>query len=76
MLKCRDMAELVTPYLDGGLSPRARLAARLHLWLCAACRQYVDQMRRTVHFLGSGPLPPPPENESQIVALIDAVRRD
>jgi anti-sigma factor RsiW len=75
MLKCRDMAELVTPYLEGALPPRARLAARIHLWLCAACRRYVEQMRQTIHFLGSGPPAPAPENENQIIELLDSTRR-
>jgi anti-sigma factor RsiW len=87
VLKCRDVAELVTPYLEGALPLRIRLATRFHLWLCAACRAYVEQMRRTIDFLGSGPrsgsgagLPSetPPElteNESKIMALLDAQKR-
>jgi anti-sigma factor RsiW len=68
------MAELVTRYLDGGLPLRTRLAAMLHLWLCAACRRYVEQVRATIRFLGSGPPPPPPENENKIIALFPANR--
>jgi anti-sigma factor RsiW len=75
MLKCRDVAELVTPYLEGTLPLKTRAAARIHLWLCAACRRYVEQMRRTIRFLGSGPPPPPPENENQIIELLDSSRR-
>jgi predicted anti-sigma-YlaC factor YlaD len=71
-LKCRDMAELVTPYLEGALPLRKRLAARLHLRLCTACRNYVEQVRRTIRFLGGGPPPRPPENENDIIALLDA----
>ncbi len=71
-LKCRDMAELVTPYLEGALPFRKRLAARFHLGLCKACRNYVDQVRRTIRFLGRGPLPGPPENENEIIALLDS----
>ena len=76
MLKCRDMAELVTPYLEGALPPRARFAARLHLWLCGACRRYVEQVRRTIALLGSGPPPSLPESESKIIALLEAAQRD
>jgi anti-sigma factor RsiW len=75
VLKCRDMAELVTPYLEGTLSRRARIAARLHLWLCAACRRYVAQMRRTIAFLGSGPRPAVSENERKIMQLLDDAQR-
>jgi hypothetical protein len=76
VLKCRDMAELATPYLEGALSPRMRLAAWLHLRLCDACRRYIDQLRRTIRFLGSGPPPPPPSNEREIMELLDSARRD
>lgn len=76
MLKCRDMAELVTPYLEGALPLRLRIAAWYHLRLCDACRRYVDQVRRTIRFLGSGPPPAPPANEQEIMALLDTVRRD
>jgi predicted anti-sigma-YlaC factor YlaD len=76
VLKCRDMAELVTPYLEGALSLRLRMAAWLHLRLCDACRRYVDQVRRTIRFLGSGPPPPPPANEQEIMALLESTRHD
>jgi predicted anti-sigma-YlaC factor YlaD len=76
VLKCRDMAELVTRYLEGALPPRTRFAAWLHLRLCEACRTYVDQVRRTIRFLAGGPPPPPPEKENEIIALLETARRD
>jgi hypothetical protein len=69
------MAELVTPYLEGSLPFRARVAARLHLFLCDACRRYVEQMRRTIWFLGDR-APPPPENENKIMELLEGGGRD
>jgi len=48
------MSELVTDYMEGALSLPRRLAARLHLTQCAACRHYFDQMRRTVQLLRQG----------------------
>ena len=75
MLKCRDLSELVTPYLEGTLPPSTRFAARLHLFLCAACRRYIEQMRRTIHFLGSGPPPAAPDDENKIMKLLDRSRR-
>ncbi len=76
MLKCRDMAELVTPYLDNALPPRTRLAARWHLLLCAACRRYVEQMRRTIRFLGTGRDRVTPENENKIMSLLEGARKE
>jgi predicted anti-sigma-YlaC factor YlaD len=75
VLKCRDMAELVTGYLENALPPRTRLAARFHLWICGSCRRYVNQIQRTIRFLAEGPPPLPPENEDKIMdALVP--RRD
>jgi len=76
VLKCRDFAELATPYVEGALSARARFAAWRHLRLCEACRNYLDQVRRTIRFLGSGPPPPPPVNESEIMALLKSAQSD
>jgi hypothetical protein len=76
VLKCRDMAELVTPFLDGALPFRMRAAAWFHLRLCASCRRYIGQVRRTIQLLASGPPPPPPSNEREIMALLDSARRD
>ena len=77
MLKCRDLAEIVTPYLDGTLSLRARLGLRVHLLLCQACRHYLDQMRRTIRFLGSGPALTRPEDEAKMIAMLEsAPKRD
>jgi anti-sigma factor RsiW len=75
-LKCRDFAELATAYLEGDLSPRARLAARIHLWLCVACQHYLEQIRQTVRFLRSAPVPPASENEARIIAILEASKRD
>ena len=76
VLKCRDMAELATPYLEGALPLRLRIAAWYHLRLCDACRRYIDQVRRTIRFLGSGPPPPPPSNEQEILASLGSVQSD
>ena len=66
---CREMSELVTDYMEGGLSPAQRLRARWHLFLCVACRRYFDQFRRTVGFVAEGVprRPPAPEIETQLL---------
>ncbi len=70
---CKDMSELVTDYLDGALPWSTRQKARLHLLLCHACRQYFDQMRRTVRFLAGAPRQaPPPEVEQDVLDSIAA----
>jgi predicted anti-sigma-YlaC factor YlaD len=69
MLVCRDVTELVSDYLERALPLRRRLAVRLHLLRCEACRRYIDQMRKTVRLLARGrPAAPSPELVDQLVA--------
>ena len=65
---CRDMAELVTDYMEGALPRRGRLGVRMHLALCQACRHYFAQMRQTIGVLKRGqPVPPDPAIEESLV---------
>ncbi len=51
-LRCRDLVELVTSYLEGTLTRAQQGAVRAHLEDCAECTEYVEQMRTTVGMLG------------------------
>ena len=77
VLKCRDMVELVTRYLEGVLPLREWLAAHAHLLVCGRCRRYFAQIRRTIRFLAEGPPSPiAPEREEQILDRILTGRRE
>lgn len=45
---CQQWVEIVTDYLEGTLPPRLRAAADRHLADCPHCREYLEQMRRTI----------------------------
>jgi Putative zinc-finger len=49
---CRELAELVTDYLEDALTPAERAACERHLRGCGDCRGYLDQMRETIAALG------------------------
>ncbi|MDE2200226.1 MAG: hypothetical protein KGJ41_14510 [Rhodospirillales bacterium] len=51
-LKCRDVSELATGYMERDLPPRTWLAVQWHLMLCSMCRAYLDQLQRTRRLLG------------------------
>ncbi|MCC6719322.1 MAG: zf-HC2 domain-containing protein [Acetobacteraceae bacterium] len=69
MLRCRDVTELASDLLEGGLPLRARLVLRLHLALCSMCRAYVDQLRKTRALLGRSRFSPPdPATEDALIA--------
>ena len=55
---CREIAQLVTDYLEGSLSLCDRIRFQMHLGLCFACRNYFRQMKYTIATLGQ--LPPDP----------------
>ena len=68
---CREMAELVTDYLEGDLPWHRRIAARAHLFLCLACAHYFDQMRRTINLLRKAPaVPLTPEREDALIQSV------
>jgi len=50
---CQQWVELVTDYLDGALPRRLVRAIDRHLAGCEHCREYLDQMRRTIALTGA-----------------------
>jgi len=51
-LPCQELVELVTAYLDGGLSRRDRRRFEAHISGCDNCTTYVEQMRETIAATG------------------------
>jgi predicted anti-sigma-YlaC factor YlaD len=51
-LTCQELVELITDYLEDMLPEAERVRFEEHLALCAGCRNYLDQMNRTVDVLG------------------------
>jgi len=69
VLKCREVSELATDYMERTLPLRVWLGVRLHLFLCSMCRAYLDQLRKTAALLRGRPLPhPPPELETHLAS--------
>ena len=46
-MKCRDVVELMTEYLEGGLSASERVRFKDHIAGCDGCRAYLEQLRAT-----------------------------
>jgi anti-sigma factor RsiW len=49
---CRELVELVTPYLEDALPPDERALVDQHLAGCDGCQTYVQQMRLTIRAIG------------------------
>ena len=54
-LPCIELVELVTEHLEGTLDPDTHARYEAHLAECEACREHVDQVRRTVALLRAVP---------------------
>jgi anti-sigma factor RsiW len=54
-MPCREFVELVTEYLEGGLSARDRARFEAHIADCEYCETYLDQIRQTIEVLGRLP---------------------
>ncbi len=51
-MSCQELVELVTDYIEGGLTPQDRLRFETHLAACPWCVDYLDQVRITIATLG------------------------
>jgi anti-sigma factor RsiW len=51
-LACQQMVELITDYLEGGLSRAQRRRFEAHLAGCEHCSEYLAQMRATIRLTG------------------------
>jgi len=51
-MTCRELVQLITAYLEGGLSRRDRRRFERHLRACDGCTTYVEQMREMVRVAG------------------------
>jgi len=71
-MKCRDVVELMTDYLEGALTPSDRRRFEEHIAGCDGCRAYLEQLRATqaaVRKVAEDPIPADLERE-----LVDAFR--
>ena len=55
-IRCIDLVELVTDYLEGVVDEERRTTIEAHLRLCEPCATYVEQMRATMRNLGHVPV--------------------
>lgn len=51
-MTCTEIVELITEYLEGGLSTADRERFEEHIGFCDWCLAYLDQMRHTISVVG------------------------
>jgi hypothetical protein len=52
-LTCKELVEVVTDYLEGGMPAQRRLLFEEHLAFCDWCRTYLEQLRTTIRLTGT-----------------------
>lgn len=74
-LRCDELVELVTPYLEGEMTPAEVAWVEHHLAQCPGCDAYVDQMRQTIALAGRlTPDAVPAEAVDSLLAVFRASR--
>ena len=71
-LTCHEIIELLSTYIEGGLTAEDRSRVDEHLALCDGCTTYVEQMRETIRLSGMVTEEQVPEGEK--TALLAAFR--
>ena len=72
MLSCREITEQATEYLEGEPSFGARMMFRMHLAMCAGCRQFVRQIELVRDGLAAVPLATPTLSDDARAELLAA----
>jgi len=73
---CREIADMLTEYLEERLPPAARDDLEAHLAACPDCVAYLRQVRATARALGElAPAPVPPAIEEELVGIFRAWKR-
>jgi predicted anti-sigma-YlaC factor YlaD len=67
-ITCKQLVELVTPYLEDSLDEPTLGLVEEHLVMCDWCVDYIEQMRATIGALAALPREPVPERLRVAVA--------
>ena len=69
-LRCQDLVEELTEYLEEALPPERMRLVRAHLALCDGCTAHLDQLRQAVAVIEQAPPETPsPEHAARVDAL-------
>ncbi len=60
-MQCVEAAELATEYMEGALAWPQRAALRWHLRVCGMCRNYLDQLGKSVRLVQGQAMEAPSE---------------
>jgi anti-sigma factor RsiW len=78
-VRCVEMVEIVTEWMEGALDDDSRVAVEEHLAICPDCIAYLDQLRATTaltaRLAGDADVePPPPDVRARLMSAFRASR--
>ena len=59
-IRCTDLVEIVTDWMEGALADHDRLQVEEHIAICPHCHDYVTQLRLSISTLRETPRAAPP----------------
>lgn len=68
-MKCKDIQQSLSLYVDDGLTGEVRLACYEHLEVCPVCREHVVELRKLRSGLAMLPKPAPPTDLVSSISL-------
>jgi len=73
MLKCNEIANLASDYLDRNLSWKEYFSVKMHLFMCGHCKRFVEHLLSTIRVVQGmeRPLATPQETENILNHLSD-----
>lgn len=76
MLSCKDISNLASDHIDKKLPPLMKMKVKMHLFMCAKCREFVKQLQATVDVLKNLKTPHPEESfvNQQASELLDIAK--
>lgn len=51
-VRCREVVEVLTDYLEGAMPAKQRAALEQHLLTCEPCANYLEQLRTSIALTG------------------------
>jgi anti-sigma factor RsiW len=80
-VRCREMVEIVTEWMEGALDDDQRANVEAHLAICPDCTAYLDQLRTTTALAANLDTadafePVPEDTKARLLAAFRASRPD
>ena len=68
-VRCREVAEVLTDYLEGALPVEQRVALEQHLLLCEGCTNFLEQLRTSIALTGTHVEDVPPQVIDRVLRM-------